>query len=230
MPAGGFPLSRRSMRTRRGMSAYFRNFCRTKRSSPEDGICPSAKTRGERGTSMKKSFKGKKERKKENSSRHSRKPSFADLDRIIKRGTAFACYFSNHFCLGSVLLFIILFSISFYISRSFFSLSGRVSRIRRGIKGQQRQSVTRKARDRTCLSRFARRDSYRFAPRLRDSSRALSHEGNNPTFGSFTLPITLIYPTSYERVVRTCMYVIGCYSRDGEKSIHLHVYVSVSRE
>lgn len=141
---------------------------------------------------------------------------------------AFACYFSNHFCLGSV-LFIIFSSISFYISRSCFSLSGRVSRIRRGIKGQRR-SVARKARDRTCLSRFARRDSYRFAPRLRDSSRALSHEGNNPTFGFFTLPITLIYPISYERVVRTCMYVIGCYSRGGEKNIHLHVCVSISRE
>lgn len=116
-----------------------------------------------------------------------------------------------------------------HIEVMFLSLSGRVSRIRRGIKGQRR-SVARKARDRTCLSRFARRDSYRFAPRLRDSSRALSHEGNNPTFGFFTLPITLIYPISYERVVRTCMYVIGCYSRDGEKNIRLHVYVSISRE
>jgi len=61
MPAGGFPLSR-SARACRGMSAYFRALpCET--IVPEDGICPSTKTRRERETPVTE-LKGQKKIKK----------------------------------------------------------------------------------------------------------------------------------------------------------------------
>lgn len=113
-PPGGFHCHAR--RKRAAVCPHIFELCRAKRSSPRTGFVLRRK-RGEKEKHLWKSLKKKKNNRKHQREccRHSRKPSFADLDRVIKRGTAFACYFSNYSCLSDFLHIFFPFFFPFYI-------------------------------------------------------------------------------------------------------------------